>query len=345
MIVRYRDGRVPRGQRAHVGARVGGRAAGRARPVRSARGDLGPGAGSQPLRRGAAALGAGQARRRRAGARARRCALHAGRHGAVAGRAARTPTSPPRRRRSWMRSAIPAASPGSAPRWAVSRPAPRCASPSRCSRASSVIDTHAHLESVRRRAGRGGRRGAAGPASSILTIGREQAVDLAARHAGVWAVVGWHPHEAAEAPTSAAAPAASRGRGWWRWARSASTSIVTTLPATRSVEPSPSRSSSPTSCRCRSSSTPATPTTRRSRCSSGPVSPVVLHCFSSPQRLARGGGARLPDVVRRQRHLSQGRRPAARRPRSVPAHLLLAETDSPYLAPVPLRGRPNRRPT
>jgi TatD DNase family protein len=68
--------------------------------------------------------------------------------------------------------------------------------------------------------------------------------------------------------------------------------------------------------------------------------PVVLHCFSSPQRLdeaaERGyllsfaGNVTYPKAVELQQ--------AAAR---VPDDLLLAETDSPFLAPVPLRGRPN----
>ena len=68
--------------------------------------------------------------------------------------------------------------------------------------------------------------------------------------------------------------------------------------------------------------------------------PVVLHCFSSPQRLdeavERGylmsfaGNVTYPKAVELQA--------AAAR---VPEQLLLAETDSPYLAPVPFRGRRN----
>lgn len=69
--------------------------------------------------------------------------------------------------------------------------------------------------------------------------------------------------------------------------------------------------------------------------------PVVLHCFSLPDRLdeaaERGwmlsfaGPVTFPKSVELQE--------AARR---APAELLLVETDSPYLAPVPRRGRPNR---
>ncbi|MDX6442145.1 MAG: TatD DNase family protein, partial [Gaiellaceae bacterium] len=67
---------------------------------------------------------------------------------------------------------------------------------------------------------------------------------------------------------------------------------------------------------------------------------VVLHCFSSPHllepALERGwyvsfaGNATFPKAV--------DLRLAAR---EVPANRILAETDAPYLAPQPMRGRPN----
>jgi TatD DNase family protein len=68
---------------------------------------------------------------------------------------------------------------------------------------------------------------------------------------------------------------------------------------------------------------------------------VVLHCFSLPDRLGevveRGyyvsfaGNVTYKNAV----HLQEAAR-------TVPAHLLLLETDAPWLAPMPLRGRPNR---
>ena len=67
---------------------------------------------------------------------------------------------------------------------------------------------------------------------------------------------------------------------------------------------------------------------------------VILHCFSAPERLGecveRGylcsfaGNVTYPKATD-----LQG---AAR---ELPDELLLVETDSPYLAPVPMRGKPN----
>jgi TatD DNase family protein len=67
---------------------------------------------------------------------------------------------------------------------------------------------------------------------------------------------------------------------------------------------------------------------------------VVMHCFSAPDRLEecveRGyacsfaGNVTYPKAVELQQ--------AAR---ELPSELLLVETDSPYLAPQPVRGRPN----
>ena len=72
----------------------------------------------------------------------------------------------------------------------------------------------------------------------------------------------------------------------------------------------------------------------------GSLPAVILHCFSSPERLAecveRGylcsfaGNVTYPTAADLQ--------DAAR---ELPAELLLVETDSPYLAPQPVRGRPN----
>ena len=67
---------------------------------------------------------------------------------------------------------------------------------------------------------------------------------------------------------------------------------------------------------------------------------VILHCFSAPDRLEecveRGylcsfaGNVTFKNAGALQRAATE-----------VPEHLLLLETDSPYLAPVPVRGKPN----
>ncbi len=68
---------------------------------------------------------------------------------------------------------------------------------------------------------------------------------------------------------------------------------------------------------------------------------VILHCFSLPDRLA--------EIVERGYYLSfAGNVTYKNAPTlqaaaaAAPAHLLLLETDAPWLTPVPFRGRPNR---
>ena len=67
---------------------------------------------------------------------------------------------------------------------------------------------------------------------------------------------------------------------------------------------------------------------------------MILHCFSAPDRLEecveRGylcsfaGNVTYPSATDLQRAAAE-----------VPAELLLAETDAPWLAPQPVRGKPN----
>jgi len=69
--------------------------------------------------------------------------------------------------------------------------------------------------------------------------------------------------------------------------------------------------------------------------------PVVLHCFSMPERLEEVAerGYLLSFAGQVTYKNAADLQSAARR---APADRLLVETDSPYLAPVPRRGRPNR---
>ncbi|MBN1631666.1 MAG: TatD family hydrolase [Thermoleophilia bacterium] len=68
---------------------------------------------------------------------------------------------------------------------------------------------------------------------------------------------------------------------------------------------------------------------------------VILHCFSLPDRLDevidRGHYVSFAGNVTYKKAVELQAAAAA-----VPDHLLMLETDAPWLAPVPLRGRPNR---
>ena len=67
---------------------------------------------------------------------------------------------------------------------------------------------------------------------------------------------------------------------------------------------------------------------------------MVLHCFSLPERLAEmvGRGYYISFAGNVTYKNALDLQEAAR---AVPARLLLLETDAPWLAPMPLRGRPN----
>jgi len=203
-----------------------------------------------------------------------------------------------------------------------------------------VIDTHAHLESVEGGADAAVAEAAAVGVSRILTIGREQAVDLAARHDGVWAVIGWHPHEAADAEVDALRRLLERprvvavGETGLDFYRDNAPRDDQRRVFARQIELA-NDAGLPLVIHTRDADDETFPMLERA------VVPVVLHCFSSPDRLdeavERGymvsfaGNVTYPKAVELQN--------AARR---VPAGLLLTETDSPYLAPMPLRGRRNR---
>ena len=202
-----------------------------------------------------------------------------------------------------------------------------------------MIDSHAHLESCEEGPDEAVAAAAAAGVSRILTIGREQAIDLAERHPGVWAVVGWHPHEAARADVAALRPLLAHprvvalgevGLDFYRDPGDPSDQMRV---FEQQIELA-NEIGKPLMIHTRDADHETFPMLRRARV------PVVLHCFSSPARLdeavGRGymisfaGNVTYPKALELQE--------AARR---VPEELLLAETDSPYLAPVPLRGRRN----
>ena len=85
-------------------------------------------------------------------------------------------------------------------------------------------------------------------------------------------------------------------------------------------------------------------TTTRSRSCARPATGVrgVFHCFTGDAAMARRAlDLGFLPLVRRDRHVSEGRRDLRDAARIVPADRLLVETDSPFLAPVPHRGKRN----
>ena len=205
-----------------------------------------------------------------------------------------------------------------------------------------MIDTHAHLEMCEGAPDDVAAAAAEAGVSRILTIGREQAVDLAERIPGVWAVVGVHPHEAAEVADPAAAVRELIGhpravavgecgldfyrdyapRDAQRRAFAAQIDVANEAGLPLVIH------------------TRAADDETFAMLESAEV-PVVLHCFGSVGRLddalERGylvsfaGNVAYPKA--------EDLREAARR---VPDDRILAETDAPYLAPPPHRGRPNQ---
>jgi TatD DNase family protein len=209
-----------------------------------------------------------------------------------------------------------------------------------------VIDTHAHLaalddpdEAVARAAEAG--------VTRILTVGTDlddcrRALSLAERHDGVFAILGIHPHSAGTATAEdlvalrgllahpKAVAVGETGLDWYRdyapredqrRAFAAQLELAAELgkPAvihTRAAD------EDTLAALAEFAGTP------------------VLHCFSAPRMLPtaleRGwyvsfaGNATFPKAVDLRLAATQ-----------VPAERILAETDSPYLAPQPVRGQPN----
>ena len=203
-----------------------------------------------------------------------------------------------------------------------------------------MIDTHAHLDALDEDPAAVVSRARVAGVSRILTIGTEQAVALADAHDGVYAVVGIHPHEAGEEhdlefvrallghPKAVAvgeigldhfrdyAPREEQQRLFERQLELARELGKPVVIHTRAAD----------------DETAAT--------LAGFDGTVVMHCFSSPHL--------LPTALERGYYVSfagnvtyknaTDLRLAATQ---VPPDRLLAETDCPYLAPQPVRGRKN----
>ena len=209
-----------------------------------------------------------------------------------------------------------------------------------------MIDTHAHLgalddadEAVDRAAEAGVKR--------ILTVGTDiddcrRALSLAERHDGVFAILGIHPHEAGAATDDDIAAlrdllehpkAVAVGETGLDWFRDYAPRDAQQRVFASQLELA-DELGKPVVIHTRAADDDTLSAL------AGFDGTVVLHCFSSPRLLPtaveRGwyvsfaGNASFPNASELRLAATQ-----------VPVDRILAETDSPYLAPQPVRGRRN----
>jgi TatD DNase family protein len=202
-----------------------------------------------------------------------------------------------------------------------------------------VIDTHAHLDMLEDAAAAVERAREAG-VTRIITIGTHDAIELADRFADVHAVVGYHPHEAGEEHDL------DELRALLRHPKAVAVGEIG-LDYFRDYAPHDrqQRLFAAQLDVARETGKPVVVHTRAAdedtvaalRAFDGTV---VLHCFSSPHvlpvALERGWYVSFAGNVT-YKNATDLRLAAAQ----VPDDRLLAETDCPYLAPQPVRGKTN----
>ena len=210
-----------------------------------------------------------------------------------------------------------------------------------------MIDTHAHLDALDDDPAAVVARARDAGVTRILTVGTDvdgcrTALRLAEAHDGVYAILGIHPHAAGSATDADVAQvrdllahpkavgAGETGLDWFRdyAPRDRQTRLFEAMLEVAA------ETGKPAVIHTRAADTDTLAAL------AGFGGRVVLHCFSSPHMLEpaleRGwyvsfaGNASFPKAV--------DLRLAAR---EVPADRILAETDAPYLAPQPVRGRRN----
>ena len=217
-----------------------------------------------------------------------------------------------------------------------------------------LIDSHCHLDyytadelpGVLARAREAG-------VSEVVTIGTrlaqaEQLLGLTAAHPGIWCTVGVHPHQASELPVpppeaiaALAEPARVIGIG-----ESGLDYFYDKAP--RDIQQASFRAhiraarlaNVPLAIHARDADADIAAILKDERDNGGDFD-FLLHCFSSGRALAEaavvmGGYVSLSGILTFPR--STELRDIAR---DVPADRLLVETDAPYLAPVPFRGKRN----
>jgi TatD DNase family protein len=217
-----------------------------------------------------------------------------------------------------------------------------------------LIDSHCHLDyftaeelpAILARAAEAG-------VGEMVTIGTRlgQSVHIrgiAEAHENVWCTVGVHPHSAAEEPVPAPETLAAMAAGPKVIGIGESGLDYFYDKAPRDVQQASFRAhiraarlaAVPLAIHARNADEDIARILREERDAGGPFD-FLLHCFSSGRALAEaalemGGYISLSGILTFPK--SQEIRDIAR---DVPAERLLVETDAPYLAPVPYRGKRN----
>jgi TatD DNase family protein len=208
-----------------------------------------------------------------------------------------------------------------------------------------VIDTHAHLDACSDRPSVLVARARAAGVERILTVGTtletcRAALAIAEREEGVFAILGIHPHEAASRPSMrelgalfSSEKAVAVGETGLDYFRDYAPAAAQRRLFEQQLELA-TQLDKPVVIHTRAADDDTLEVL------AGFDGTVVLHCFSSPALLETAlerrwyvsfaGNVTFPKAA--------DLRAAAQR---VPADRLLAETDSPYLAPQARRGRPN----
>jgi len=207
-----------------------------------------------------------------------------------------------------------------------------------------LIDTHAHLDACADPADVVVERARAAGVTRVVTIGTHaaewgEALSIAERNDGVHAALGIHPHEAADGDVAALRDALAHSR--------AVAVGETGLDYFRDYAPRDAQRRV-FDAQLELAAELGKPVVIHTRAAdedtlaalSGFGGTVVLHCFSSPPLLepALEHGWYVSFAGNVTYKNAHDLRAAAF---AVPGERLLAETDSPYLTPVPLRGRPN----
>jgi len=210
-----------------------------------------------------------------------------------------------------------------------------------------VIDTHAHLDACAEPADDLVSRAREAGVRRIVSVGTgidscRETLEIAARHEGVFAALGIHPHEAGE-------PDAGRLDELRELLADERAVAVgeTGLDFYRDYAPHDRQRElfeRQLELAAELGKTVVVHTRAASDETAAALAPfggtVVLHCFSAPELLGvaldRGYYVSFAGNVTYPK--AEELRDAAR---AVPSERLLAETDSPYLAPQPRRGRPN----